>query len=97
LHQKFGWQEETYDFGIIAVFQVTNVSSRSDRNPTISEDRYYGYLDDIIECDFKSFKSVMFQVKRYRSQMNEYDLDRIVIEHANGFTIVNTRALELGR
>ena len=28
--------------------------------------------------------------------MNEHDLERTVIEHANGFTMVNTRALELG-
>ena len=28
--------------------------------------------------------------------MNERDTERIVIEHANVFTMVNTRALELG-
>ena len=28
--------------------------------------------------------------------MNERDLERTVIEHANGFTMVNTRALEPG-
>jgi hypothetical protein len=60
------------------------------------KNRYYGYLDDIIECDFKSFKLVMFEVKWYRLQMNEHDPDRTVIEHANGFTMVNTRTFEPG-
>lgn len=27
-------------------------------------------------------------------QRNEHDLERTIIEHANGFTIVNTRILE---
>ena len=30
-------------------------------------------------------------------QMNERDPERIVIKHANGFTMVNTRALEPGK
>jgi len=38
----------------------------------------------------------MFEVKCYRLRMNERDPKRIVIEHANGFTMVNTRALEPG-
>ena len=37
------------DSGITAVFQVTNVSSRSDKHPRLIKNRYYGYLDDIIE------------------------------------------------
>ena len=28
--------------------------------------------------------------------MNEHDPERTIIEHANGFTMVNTRALKLG-
>ena len=40
---------------ITVVFQVTNVSSRSDMHPIVSGNRYYGYLDDILECDFKYF------------------------------------------
>ena len=53
-------KRKTFDCGITAFFQVTNVSSRSDRNPEVSKNRYYGYLEDIIECDFKSFKTVLF-------------------------------------
>jgi hypothetical protein len=94
--KKLDDKKKTYDSGITAVFQVTNVSSRSDMHPTISENRYYGYLNDIIECDFNSFKLVMFEVKWYRLQMNEHDPERTVIEHANGFTMVNTRTFELG-
>ena len=51
-------------------------------------------MEDILECDFKSFKVVLFQVKWYRLRMNECDPKRIVIEHANRFTMVNTRAHE---
>ena len=56
---------------------------------------YYGYLEDILECDFNFFKVVLFGVKWYRLQMNECDPKKTVIEHANGFTMVNRRALEL--
>ena len=52
--------KKTSDYGISAVFEVTNVSSRSDRCPELSENRYYGYLEDIIDCDFKSFKIILF-------------------------------------
>ena len=89
-------KKKTFNYGIIAVFQVTNVSSRSDKHPEVSENRYYGYLEDIIECDFNSFKVVLFEVKWYRLRMNERDPERIVINHSNGFTMVNTRELELG-
>jgi hypothetical protein len=54
------------------------------------------YLDDIIECGFKSLKLVLFEVKWYKLRMNEHDQDRNVIEHANGFTMVNTRMFEPG-
>jgi hypothetical protein len=94
--KKLDDKKKTSDSGITAVFQVTNVSSRSDRHPTISKNRYYGYLNDIIECDFNSFKLVMFDVKWYRLQMNERDPERTIIEHANGFTMVNTRTFEPG-
>jgi hypothetical protein len=79
---------------IIAIFQVTNVSFRSGRHPKIFENRYYGYLKDIIECDFNSFNLVLFEVKWYRLQMNECDLEKTVIEIVNGFTMVNTRTFE---
>ena len=59
-------KKKTFDCGITAVFQVTNVSSRSDMHPKVYENRYYGYLEDIIECDFNSFKIVLFEVKWYR-------------------------------
>ena len=82
--------------GISVVFEVTNVSSRSDRHPELLENRYYGYLEDIIQCDFKSFKLFMFVVKWYRLRLNQRDPDRTIIEHANGFTMVNIRLFDLG-
>jgi hypothetical protein len=76
--------------------KVTNISSRSDRNLEETENRYYGLLEDIIECDFNSFKIVLFEVKWYRLRIHEHDSERTVIEHDNGFTMVNTRAFEPG-
>jgi hypothetical protein len=87
---------KTSDSGITAVFQVTNVSSRSDRHPRESENRYYGYLNDILECDFNSFKLVMFDVKWYRLRMHERDEERTVIQHANGFPMIKTTVFERG-
>jgi hypothetical protein len=87
---------KTSDCGIDAVFKVTNISSRSDRNLEETENRYYGLLEDIIECDFNSFKIVLFEVKWYRIWIHEHDPERTVIEHDNGFTMVNTRAFEPG-
>ena len=52
---------KTSDFGIFAVSEVTNVSSRSDKNLELTKNRYYGYLEDILQCDFKSFKVVMIE------------------------------------
>jgi hypothetical protein len=87
---------KTYDSGITAVFQVTNVSSRSDRHPRESENRYYGYLNDILECDFNSFKLVMFDVKWYRLRMHERDEERTVIQHANWISMIKTMVFERG-
>ena len=53
-------KKKTFDCGITAIFLVNNVSSRSDKHPKVLKNRYYGYLEDIIECDFKSFKIVLF-------------------------------------
>ena len=64
--KKLDETKKTADSGITAVFEVTNVSSRSDRHPELSENRHYGYLEDIIDCDFKSFSLVLFVVKWYR-------------------------------
>lgn len=86
--------KKTCDLGIIGVFQVTNISSRKDLHPRESENRYYGILDDILDCDFSSFKLVLFVVKWYRLRLNPNDPDRNVIEHDNGFTMVNTRLFE---
>ena len=44
-------KKKTFDYGITAVFQVTNVSYRSDKHPEVFQNEYYGYLEDIIECD----------------------------------------------
>jgi hypothetical protein len=54
------------DSGISVVFTVTNISSRTDIHPQQSKNQYYGILDDILECDFNSFKIVLFFVKWFR-------------------------------
>ena len=88
-------KKKTFDCGISTIFQVTNVSSRSDKNLEVYENRYYGYLEDIIDCEFNSFKIVLFEVKWYKIRINECDPKRTVTEHANGFTMVNIREIEL--
>ena len=55
--KKLDEKKKTFDCGITTIFQVTNVSSRSDKHPEVFENRYYGYLEYIIECDFNSFKN----------------------------------------
>ena len=62
----------------------------------VLENQYYGYLKGIIQCDFKSFKVVLFVFKWYRLRLNQRDSDRTIIEHDNRFTMVNTRLFELG-
>ena len=94
--KKLDEKRKTSYCQITAVFQVINVSSRSGRHPKECENRYYGCLDDILECDFGSFKLVLFDIKCYRLQMNERDIERIVFEHNNGFTMVNTMMVEPG-
>ena len=51
-------------------------------------------MDDILECEFSSFKLVLFFVKWYRLRLNPNDPIRTIIEHDNGFTMVNTRSFE---
>ena len=58
--KKLDEKKKTSDSGITVVFWVTNVFYRSDKHPEVSKSRYYGYLDNIIECDFNFFKLVMF-------------------------------------
>ena len=94
--KKLDDKMKTSDSRITVVFKVTNVSSRSERHLEETKNRYYGHLEDIIECDFNSFKIFLFEVKWYRLWMHERDPERTVIEHANGFTMVNTRAFEPG-
>ena len=77
--KKLDETKKTSDSGVLAVFEVTNVSSRTDRHPEVSENRYYGNLEDIIHCDFKSFKVVLFVVKWYRLRLNQRDPDRTII------------------
>ena len=91
--KKLDETKKTSDSGVLAVFEVTNVSSKTDRHPEVSENRYYGYLEDIIQCDFKSSKVVLFIVKWYRLRLNQHDPNRTIIEHDNAFTMVNTRFL----
>ena len=86
--------KKTCDSGITAIFEVTNISSRNDIHPQQSQNQYYGILDDIIECDFNSFKVVLFVIKWYRLRLNQNDPDRTIIQHDNGFTMINTRSFE---
>jgi len=53
---------KTFNSGIFKVFRVTNVSSRSDIHPEVSKNQHW-YLEDIIECDYKSFKTTLLDVK----------------------------------
>ena len=61
--KKLDETNKTSDSRVSPVFEVTNVSSRTDKHPEVSENRYYGYLEDIMQCDFKSFNVVLFVVK----------------------------------
>jgi hypothetical protein len=47
---------------IIAIFSLTIVSSITRKHPEIYENRYYRYLEYILELDLKSFKVVLFKV-----------------------------------
>ena len=94
--KKLDETRKTSNCGISTIFEVTNVSSRSDKHLELSKNLYNGYLEDIFQCDFKSFKVVLFVVKWYRLRLNQRDPDRTIIEHDNGFTMVNTRLFELG-
>ena len=94
LIKKLDETKKNSDCGINAVFEVTNVSYRIDRHPKILENRYYGYLEDIVQCDFNSFKLVLFVSKWYRLLLNQRDPATTIIECDNGLTMVNTRNLE---
>ena len=59
-----------------------------------SENQYYGILDDILECNFNSFKIVLFVIKWFRLWLNRNDPNKIVIGHDSGFTMINTRSFE---
>ena len=87
--------KKTCNFGINAVFKVTNILSRTDIRPQQSKNWYYDILDDILECKVNSFKIVLFVVKWFRLRLNRNDPDRTVIEHDSGFTMINTRSFEL--
>lgn len=50
------WKMKNSNIRIFEVLQVNNVSSRSDKHPEVSKIRYY-YLQDIFDCEFKSFKT----------------------------------------
>ena len=86
--------KRTCDSRIIVVFQVTNISSRNDLHPRQSQNKYYNILFDILDCDFNSFKLVLFIIKWYRLRLNQNDPNRIVIEHDNGFQMINKRLFE---
>ena len=92
--KKLDKTKKMCDYGISVVFVVTNISSITNIHPQQSENRYYGVLDDILECNFNSFKIVLLVVKWYRLQLNRNDPDRIFIEHDSGFIMINTRSFE---
>ena len=92
--KKLDETKKMCDSGISVAFVITNISSRTDIHPQQSENWYYGILDDILECDFNSFKIVLFVVKWFKLQLNRNDPNRTVIEHDSGFTMINTRSFE---
>ena len=51
-------------------------------------------MDDIVECDFNSFKIVLFVIKWFRLRLNQNDPDRTIIEHDSRFTIINTMSFK---
>ena len=46
--KKLDETKKNSDCGIIVFFEVTNFFSGSDIHPDLSENQYYGYLEDII-------------------------------------------------
>ena len=53
-------------------------------------------MEDIIHCEFKSFKVFLFIFKWYKLRLNQHEPDKTILEHDNGFTMVNTRLFEPG-
>ena len=47
--KKLDDMKKNFDFGIIGVFEVSNIASRNDIHPQQSQNGYYGIMDDIIE------------------------------------------------
>ena len=92
--KKLDDMKKTYDSRITSIFKASNISSRNDIHPKQSQNWYHGILDDIIECDFNSFKVVLFVIKWHRLWLNQNDLDRTIIQHDNGFIMINTRLFE---
>jgi hypothetical protein len=78
---------KTCDSGITTIFQVTNISHNSDRHIITSHLRYIGYLEDILDINFKFFKVVLFKVRWYRLLLQGDE--REIIVHDNGFTMIN--------
>ena len=64
------------------------------RHPKEYANSYYGYFEDILECDFNSFKLVMLDTKWYRLRMHEHGEERTVIQHANRFLMIKTIVFE---
>jgi hypothetical protein len=74
--------------GINENFQVTDTSHGGDKHMITSDFRYYAYLEDILDVDFKSFKVVLFKVRWYI--FFPQDDEMIVIDHDNGFIMIKT-------
>jgi hypothetical protein len=63
-----------------------------DKHPITSSLRYYGYLEDILDIEFKYFKVVLFKVRWYKLLLQGDE--SIVIDHGNSFTMINITMYE---
>ena len=85
-------RRNTCDSGITAILHVTNISHRGDRHSVTSNLRYYGYLEDTLDIDFKSFKVVLFKWRWYILLLQGDE--RTIIDHDNIFAMINTNRYE---
>ena len=85
-------KRKTYDSDIITIFHVTNISHMGDKHPVTSDLRYYGYFENILDIEIKSFKVVLFKVRWYILLLQGDE--RTFIDHENGFTMINTNRYE---
>ena len=56
-------ENKTCDNKITTIFYVTNVSHKPETHPITSNLWYYGYLEDILDIEFKCFKVVLLKAR----------------------------------